>query len=61
MSQSRNIQAGKSYGNGCEIKNVTENTVIKTSDGFNLDAKSKALTSFRILIITVFILKFHGK
>ena len=61
MSRSKNIQAGKSYGNGCEIKKLTENTDIKTLDDNNLNAKGKALKSLTILNITVFILKFHGK
>ena len=43
MSQSKNIQARKSYGNECEIKKLTEMTHIKTSDGNNLNAKGKAL------------------
>ena len=35
LSQWKNIQDGKSYGNGCEIKKLTEKTDIKTSDGNN--------------------------
>ena len=42
MSQSKNIQGGKSYGNGYEIKKLTEKTDIKTSDGSNLNAKDKS-------------------
>ena len=61
MSQSENIQAGKSYGNGCEIKMLTEKTDIKTLDGNNLNAKGKILKSLTTLIFTVFIFKFHGK
>ena len=61
MSQSKNIQVGKSYGIGYEIKNLTEKTEIKTSDGNNLNAKGKALKSLTISITTVFILKFHSK
>ena len=41
MSQSKNIQAGKSYGNGCEVEKLTEKTDIKTSDGNNLNTKVK--------------------
>ena len=53
MSQSKKKnQAGKSYGDGCEIKKLTENTEIKTSDGSNLNAKGKTLKSLTILIIT---------
>ena len=53
MSQSKNIQAGKSYGNSCEIKKLTEKTDIRTSDGSNLNTKGKGLQSFEISIITV--------
>ena len=61
MSQSKNIQAGKSYGNECEIENLTEKTDNKTSDGNNLNTKFKPLKSLALLIITVFILKFHDR
>ena len=61
MSQSKNIQVGKSYGNWCEIKKLTEKTNIKTSDDNILNAKGKALKSLTILDITVLILKFYGK
>ena len=61
MSRSKNIQAGKFYGTGCEIKKLTEKTDNKTSDVNIPNAKRKALKSLTMLINTVFILKFNGK
>ena len=61
MSRSKNIQAGKSYSTGCEIKKLTENTDIKMSDVNILNTEGKALSSLTMLMITVFIFKFHGK
>ena len=53
MSHSKNIQTGKSYGNGCDIKTFTGNTYIKKFHGNILIAKDEALKNLTTLVIKV--------
>ena len=46
MSDSKNIQAVKSYRNGSDKEKFARDTDIKNSDGNNLMAKAKPLKKF---------------
>ena len=53
MFQSKNIQAEKSYGNGCDMEKFAEETDIKNYDSNDLTTKANTLESFEKFIISV--------
>ena len=61
MSDSKNIQAVKSYGNVSDMEKFAKYTDIKNTDGNNLMAKATQKFKKNYNTGTTFIIKFYSK